>query len=135
LTTSIADVRQTIADACQSLAGIRAQPYVTDSVATPQATVSLNEVNYDLVFARGADIWNYTVTVYAQRSSERSAQILLDELREPVGPTSLKTVLEEDVALAALVDYVVLRRASPVQSTTVGAIEYLLVEFTVEVCY
>lgn len=124
-----------MSDACATISGLRATPYITDAIATPQAVVSLNQVDYDLVFDRGADIWNYTVGVFAPRSSERATQILLDDLREPAAPTSLKTVLEGDSALAALVDYVVVRTASPVQTTVVGAVQYLFVEFDVEVCY
>ena len=129
--TTIAEVRAALAEAC----GIRATAYITDSVNTPVAVVSLNEVNYDVVMGRGADQWNYTVTVYTSRTDDVRAQKYLDDLREPTGATSLKTLIEADTALAELVDYVVVRSASPVQAQPVGQVTYLLVEFTVEVCY
>lgn len=129
--TTIAEVRLALAAAC----GIRATAYITDSVNTPVAVVSLNEVNYDVVMGRGADEWAYTVTVYTSRTNETQAQKYLDDLREPTGDTSLKTLIEADTALAALIDYVVVRTASPVRAQQVGPTQYLLVEFTVEVCY
>lgn len=135
MTTTIAGVRQAIADACSTIPGWRASPYIKDTVAPPEIQVVAGQVDYDLVMARGADIWNYTLMAYVQRDSERAGQIMLDELCAPSGAGSLKTVLEADVALAALVDYVRVRTASEVRSATVGAVTYLLVEFTVEVCY
>ncbi len=129
--TTIAEVRAALAEAC----GIRATAYITDSVNTPVAVVALNEVDYDVVMGRGADQWNYTVTVYTSRTDETRAQKYLDDLREPTGATSLKTLIEADAGLAELVDYVVVRSASPVQAQPVGQVTYLLVEFTVEVCY
>lgn len=129
--TTIAEVRVALAEAC----GIRATAYITDSVNTPVAVVSLNEVNYDVVMGRGADDWQYTVTVYTSRTDETRAQKYLDDLREPTGSKSLKTLIEADAGIAALVDYVVVKSASPVRAQQVGASQYLLVEFTVEVCY
>lgn len=132
---TIAQVRTALANAVDGMTGLRATAYIVDSVATPQAVVSLNAIDYDLVMGRGADIYNYTVRVYTQRSSDRAAQLLLDTLREPTGATSLKTVVEADSSLAALIDYVRVTNASEVQTTTVGAVDYLFVEFTLEVCY
>jgi len=130
LTTSIADVREALAAACR----IRATAYVTESVNTPVAVIARGEVNYDLVMGRGADMWNYTITVYVSLDEKR-AQKYLDDLCEPTGATSLKTLVEADTALAALIDYVVIRTVSEVQSATVGTVDYLLVVFTVDICY
>lgn len=136
---TVEDVRVAMADACSSLSGWRAYPYIRDSIAPPEIQIASGTTDYDLVFGRGADIWNYRLIAYVSRQSERSGQLMLDELRAPSGAGSLKTVLEADTALAALIDYVVVKQASEVREVTTGTpqnpLRYLLIEFTVEVCY
>lgn len=129
--TTIAEVREALASACR----IRATAYITDSVNTPVAVVSLNDVNYDIVMGRGGDEWQYTIAVYASRTNEKAAQKYLDDLREPTGDTSLKTLVEGDAGLAELVDYARVRTASPVRAAAVGQAQYLFVEFAVEIVY
>lgn len=139
MTTSVEEVRVGLADACASINGWRSKPYITDQINPPEIHVVAGTTDYDLVMGRGADIWNYRLIAYVSRISERSGQVLLDELRAPSGPGSLKTVLEADDALADLVDYVRVRQASEVREVNLGSeaspLRYLLVEFTVEVCY
>ena len=137
--TTVEEVRVALADAAGSINGWRAQPYITDSANPPEIHVGVGTTDYDLVMGRGADIWNYRLIAYVSRVAERAGQVLLDELRAPSGEASLKTVLEADTALAALVDYVRVTQASEVREVNLGTdtspLRYLLVEFTVEVCY
>lgn len=132
---SIAQVRQALSDAVDGITGIRCAPYVPDQIQPPMAVVWDAGVDYDLVLGRGADEWTFTVAVYVSRTADKAAQKLLDTLREPTGATSLKTVVEANAGLAAVVDYARVRKASPLQVVTVGAIEYLAVEFDVEIVY
>lgn len=128
-------VRQALSDAVDSITGIRSTPYIPDQINTPQAVISLRGIDYDLTFGRGADTWNYVVQVFAARTAEKQAQQLLDTLSEPSGATSLKTVVEADSGLAALVEYARVRTVSPVQVATIGSNDYLVIEFEVEVVY
>lgn len=131
---TIATIRDALSDAVATVTGIsRATPYITDQVSPPHAVVMLQEVDYDLVFGRNGDTYNFSVAVYADRASEKQAQILFDTLRDPSGATSLKTVVEANAALAAVVDYARVRTASPIQAANVAGTDYLVVEFTVEV--
>lgn len=135
---SIAQVRQALSDAVDSITGLRCSPYVPDNVAAPQAVIADDGVDYDLTLGRGADTYRYKVVVYVDRTAEIAAQKLLDTLREPTGSSSLKTVVEADTALAALVDYVRVLRSSEIQAvTTAGDMvaEYLMLEFDVEIVY
>lgn len=135
---AISAVRQALSDAVDSITGLRCAPYMPDQInpgAGGQAVVWDTGVDYDMVMGRGGDEWNFTVNVYVGRTAERAAQILLDTLREPSGATSLKTVVEADSGLAAVVDYVRVRSASPIQLATVGGIDYLMVEFVTEIVY
>lgn len=132
---TIATVRQALSDAVDTITGIRSAPYLPDQINPPQAVVWDTGVDYDVVMGRGADEYNFTVRVYVNRTAETAAQKLLDTLREPTGATSLKTVVEADSGLAAVVDYARVRRAGPVDLVTVGSVDYLSVEFEVEVVF
>lgn len=134
---TVAQVREAIADACETITGLRASAFVPDQISpgSALAVVARASIEYDLTFGRGRDVWNYTVVVYAARSDERSAQAFIDTLCEPSGAGSLKTVLETDAALAALVDYAHVKRASELTVVTIGAVDYLACSFDVEVCY
>lgn len=132
---SLATVRQALSDAVDGIADVRATPYVPDQINPPQAVVGLREIDYDLVFGRGADIFMFMVQFFVARTAEKQAQILLDTLCEPAGVTSLKTVVEADSGLGALVDYARVRRVTGPQVATIGSLDFLVVEFDVEVCY
>ena len=132
---TIAQVRQALSDAVDSIDGIRCAPYVPDNINPPMAVVWDTGVDYDLTLGRGADEWSYKVVLYVSRTAEVAAQKLLDTLREPTGATSLKTVVEANAGLAALVDYAAVRSVSPVEVVTVGQLEYLGVEWTIEIVY
>ena len=132
---TIAQVRQALSDAVDTITGLRSAPYVPDQINPPQAVVWDTGIDYDLVLGRGADTYDFRVVVYVNRTAEVAAQKLLDTLREPSGATSLKTVVEADAGLAALVDYALVQSVSPVQVATVGQVEYLTVEFTIEIVY
>lgn len=137
---TIAEVRQALSDAVDSIAGLRCAPYVPDQINPPQAVVWDTGIDYDLVLGRGADVYDFRVIVYVNRTAETAGQKLLDTLREPTGATSVKTVVEADATLASKVDYAQVKSVSPVQVASVGAalvgqVEYLTIEFTVEIVY
>ena len=103
---TIAQVRQALSDAVDSISGLRCAPYMPDQINPPQAVVWDTGVDYDLVMGRGADVWNFTVNVYVARTAERAAQLLLDTLRDELGLTGAKRVCDEGTcgACTVLVD-------------------------------
>jgi hypothetical protein len=135
--STIGDARQAIADAVVAGTSLeRCSPYPTKRLNPPHALVvdDDDEVNYDLVFARGADAYNFVVQVYGQFTDDQSTQALFDDLADP-GETGLKYAVENDTTLAALIDYAVVRSASGTGVVTIGGTEYLLKSFTVEVVF
>lgn len=132
---TIAQVRQALSDAVDTIAGLRSAPYMPDQINPPQAIVWDTGVDYDLVMGREADTYHFLVNVYVSRTSERAAAVLLDTLREPLGATSLKTVVEADNALKALVGYAWVRSASTLEPTSVNGTDYLMVQFTIEAVF
>lgn len=128
---SLETYREALAAAVGSIEGLRCTPYLTDQVNPPQAMIDL-EVNYDLTFARGADVLNVFVMVFDQRKSERSAQKRIDEWRDGGSTTSIKYVVENDTGLAAECDYTRVVSAGRPTVVTVGAVDYLMIEFQME---
>lgn len=125
--TTIAEVREAIALAVESV--VKATPYVTEQVNTPQAVVVRGEINYDDTMD-GTAAYDYVVTVYATRDA-RHAQEFLDELSEPEGTGSLKAAVESHSGLADLVHYAVVYRASTPRAEIVGETPYIAQDFTV----
>ncbi len=130
---TIEEVRIALADACATIPFWRGQPYLLDAVNPPEIHVGHPRIVYDAAMGQEADEYHYTLTAYAQRDSIDAAQKTLQRLCEPTGDGSLKYTLENDESVLALVDYIRVSDASKAISVTVGLIEYIVVEFEVEV--
>ena len=129
---TVATVRTNMAGALRTIAGLRASEYLTESVQPPHAMFDY-EVEPDLTFARGADVYKFTITVFCDRTAERPSQVFLDSLRDPSSSTGVKRTLEDNATLATVVDYVRVTRIGAVEIIPVGAVEYLAVKFDAEV--
>jgi len=134
---TVAALRSALADAVATTdlgtTMLRASDLILDSVNPPHAIVFRNDITYDLDMGDDGSTYQFVVKVYAGRVSERSAQIVLDALCEPSGTGSLKASVEGDTALRALCDWVLVKSAGATKVTTVGAIDYLTVDFNVEI--
>jgi len=129
---STESVRVALSDAVDSIAGLRCTPYKTGQINPPQAMIDY-EVNYDLTFGRGGDTYAFKIVVFDQITSERSAQIRLDLWRDGSDASSVKSVVEADTGLAAVCDYARVTSASDIRLSSIGGVDYLSVEFSVEV--
>lgn len=135
---SVAAIRTALATAVTTLKdeipNWKVTEKVPDQINPPQAVVYRNTVLYDRYLGddHGDDL-NFGVMVYAQRTPEDKAQELLDKLVEPTGTTSMKVAIETSTTLKALCSSVGVLAAGPVMRTTVGTVDYLTVEFTVEI--
>lgn len=133
MTTTLATIRAALADACETL-GLHASGYITDDITTPAAVVARTVVTYDSTMGRGSDELTFRVSVYVDRTDEIGAQQFLDELVEPGTSQTLKTILEDaDTATAAGVHYIRVRTASEVNQGSIGSLNYLSVDFDLEV--
>lgn len=128
-------VREALADAVKGIVKIGAcDSWFPANINPPQGVVLDGPVDYDLVLGGGLDETMFSVQVYVNRTSDRAAQQLLNEVKAPSGAASVKAALEADaVKTAADVDYVVVRRGSEPKVASIGGGEYLFVEFDVEV--
>ncbi len=136
MSVTITELRTLIAAALNT-EGIRATPLITDQVNPPQAVVYRKALVYDDVQHNpgdfGAHTYQFGVTVYAGRVSERTSQDLLDELAEPVGDRSVKRILESDDDIAMECDYILVTTVGEVQIVTIGSVDYLMQDFTLQV--
>ncbi len=132
-------VRGAIATAVDTITGLRAVALIPDQINAPVAVVWRKTFVYDQVqHSPGIDSsaeQEFGVTVYVQRVSERTGQDLLDAYAEPSGATSVKTAVETNATLLALVSYALVTQVDEVKAVTVGNLDYLAEDFTVLVCF
>jgi len=84
----------------------------------------------------GADAWQtirLLVRWYLGRTAEMSSQALADAYRTPTGPTSVKALVEGDRTLGGQARYVMVGPPSALGTALVGTVDYLIVDWPVEV--
>ena len=113
-----------------NITGLRVYDTIPDNIIPPAAVIGQLSLDFDLVFARGADSATCDVMVIAGRRSERAAQDYLDNLLQSTGNSSIKTKIESDQTLGGSVTSVRVVRAEPV-SITVSGVEMLAYRFQV----
>lgn len=95
---------QTIDGAQLSSGGIQIVPYMIAAASPPVLWVIPGPTRYDETFDRGLDRLTWRVQAVVGVGLEEAAQIVLDELNEPGGPTSVKEAVESDPTLGGGVD-------------------------------
>lgn len=127
-------MRSAIADALRDGCELNASAYQTSRIRPPHAQISYR-VDYDLTMARGADEYIVTVSVWTARDNEEQSQKLLDRLADPNELGSVKTVLEADEGVLAVVDYFRVRNAGDLSVSVAGTpeVQYLTRDFECEV--
>lgn len=83
-----------------ALTGVNVHAYV-DTYVPPVVFVYPRSVDYDNTMSRGGDEWEMVVRAVAQ-NLDRNGQEFLDELCDPSGARSVKTLLEADQTLDGL---------------------------------
>lgn len=84
----------------------------------------------------GASAWQTVrllVRFYLGRTNELVSQALADRYRTPTGPTSVKALIEGDRTLGGQAHYVMVGPPSALGTAPVGAVDYLIVDWPVEV--
>lgn len=131
---SIATIRAAIRDGAESLTDLHAQSYVTDTINVPHFDVALERIVYDLVYEDGAATYTFRCSLYVNRTTDVQAQAVLDEYAEPTGSRSVKAAIETAaVASAASASYIAVKTAAGPSEVTIGNVQYLVLEFEVEV--
>jgi hypothetical protein len=131
--TLLRSVRDALVTSLTPIQGLRAVALVPDQINPPVAIVYRKQIDYDIVFGRGGDQYTFGITIYGGAVSERTTQDLLDSYCLPSGATSVKTAVELDNTLGGVVDYVRVLKVSETTPVTAGGVDYLVVDFELEV--
>ena len=132
---TVQDARSALADAI-AVTGLRSAPMWQDTFTAPIAIITRREFDPRLVFTSNRAAYQFTVTIYADRTNERTAQILLDDYCELSGAGSIVAAIQDDANWSSVdIDYVQVIRIGEVTASSQGESNYLAVPLDVEVVF
>ena len=133
---SDASIRDGLVTRLQTIAGLTAYDHIPGHVNAPAATVSRRLLRFDSVMARGADDFEYVVRVLVPNADPKLAQEQMSEYL--AGSTaenakSIKGAIEAGPTLGGVADFARVREANEEGNTQVGEVDYMAVDFVIEV--
>ena len=136
--TTIADVRDGMAQAITKGCGLRCLSYVADSIPAPCAVISRDEMDPRMVLGKASAAYMFNVRVFVGRVAEKAAQQKLDTLTEATGAGSLVAAVEDGAnwPTSVAVQYASVTRIGVVpQVVSVADETFLSVDFDIEVVF
>ena len=131
---SLTSIRNGIATNLGNIRSLSVYGYVPDSIEPPTAIVGVVEsIDYDSTMARGSDTYNIPILLYVSRVDAQDSQETLDGYLAATGASSVKAQVESDLTLNGSAQSVRVVEADNYGVYTVNDIDYLGVEFGVEV--
>lgn len=132
---TVQDVRSGLADAI-AVTGLRSAPMWQDTFTAPIAIITRREFDPRLVFRSAKAAYQFTITIYADRTNERTAQVLLDDYCELEGVGSVVAAVQDDANwLTVDIDYCQVTNIGEVVAVSQGESNYLSVPIDVEVVF
>jgi hypothetical protein len=134
---NIASVRQALADAADTIAGLNCYAYTPNAVAEPAFVVGEVSIDFDEAFGRGMDRLTVACRVLVSAADDKSGQGNLDAYLAGSGSSSVKAALEAargapgSLALSGAADDLRVMRMSGYRMYQVGDDHYYGAEFTV----
>jgi hypothetical protein len=129
----LTDVMDALGAALQEIADVNVYAFPPDAVTVPALVVRYPEsITYDSTMARGADELELIVVALVGKVSDRGARTSLNSYIDGDGERSVKQAVEADPTLDGNCHTLRVAEAEVV-TNTVGGIEYLAVEFTIEI--
>lgn len=132
---TVAEVRDELADVITTGAGLRATALVQDTLVAPIAVVSRRPFDPRMVLQQHKAAYQFTVTIYVDRTDERAAQRALDTYCEVSGANSVIAAIQNGSNWSVTVDYAQVTQVGDVQPVIVGESNYLIVPLDVEVVF
>jgi len=129
---SIADIKAGLAANLGTVSGLRVSTDVPDQINVPMAVLELNSVNYDQAFQQGMTQYNFTISLFVARASERNAQRKLDAYAD-TGASGIKDAVQSDRTLGGAAYDVRVVDMSNISAVSLGEVSYLAADFTVSV--
>lgn len=129
---SIPAIRDGLKTRLATITGLRAYDVVPGQIAAPAAVVKRRRTNYDVTFGGDHD-FEFTVSLFVQAADQRSAQDALDAYLATSGAGSIIGAIEGDKTLGGIVSFAVVRDAGEDRLVDYAGVEYLSVDFLIEV--
>jgi len=126
---SLSELRDGIAANLSTITGLRVSAFVPDNINPPLAIITPQNIEYHKSFQNGLNTYNFIVSVFVGRVSERVAQNTLDAYCAPTGSSSIKSAIESDRTLQGRAFDLVVSDMRNYGSVTIGENTYLTAEF------
>ena len=131
---TLTSIRNGIGTNLGNISSLSVYNYVPDSIEPPTAIVGVVQtLEYDTSMARGADTYTIPVLLYVSRVDAQDSQETLDAYLASSGASSVKAQIESDQTLDSSAQSCRVVEANNYGGYTVNNIDYLGVEFEVEV--
>ena len=131
---SLSSIRTGLSTRLATISGLSVYSYVPDSIEPPTAGVGvMSSVDYDSTMSRGSDMYEIPLYLYVSRVDAELSQDSLDEFLAGSGSSSIKQAIEGDTTLGGVVSSARVVEASNYGVYTINSIDYLGVEFSVEI--
>ena len=126
-------VRQGLATALDTIAGLRCFDYVPDGLPTPAAIVEPLEITYhEANVSTGLNYYRAYVLVIVGRMSDRSSQDRIDAYLANTGSSSIRAAIEADRTLGGACSSLIVVEALP-RSVVVSGIDMTAYRFEVDI--
>lgn len=126
---SLSELREGIAENLATITGLRVSSFVPDNPNPPMAIVTPQNIEYHKAFKNGFSTYNFVVSVFVTRVSERTAQASLDAYCAPTGASSIKSAIESDRTLSGRCFDLIVSDMRNYGSVIIGDNTYLTAEF------
>lgn len=126
-------IRNGLADALDAIPGLTAYGHIPSRANLPAALVARRVTRFDSTMARGADDFEFVITVCVPFADPLVAQDTMSAFLATDGPDSVKATIESDQTLGGVVDFARVREAGEEQIRDFAGVPCMAVEFTVEV--
>lgn len=126
------EIRDGIAARLATIPDLQVYPTPPGSIIVPAGVVRRRNTNYD-VTVDGAVDTTWVATVFVQFANNDSAAEQLDEYVSESGDQSIKAAIEADPTLGGVVDFADVASAEGEKVTNYAGIDYLTVDFIIEI--
>ena len=131
---NLTNIRTEIANNLGAISSLTVFRFVPDFVEPPTAVIGVFEsIEYDTAMQRGADKYEIPVYLYVGRVDAQDSQDTLDGFCASTGSDSVKAQIESDTSLNGQAQSVRVTSAGNYGVYNINNIDYLGVEFIVEV--
>lgn len=131
---NLTNIRNEIKNNLSTISSLTVIGFVPDSIEPPTAVIGVMEtIEYDQSLQRGADRYEIPIYLYVSRVDAQDSQETLDGYLASTGANSVKAQVESDTTLNSQAQSVRVISAGGYGVYNINNINYLGVEFIVEV--